>query len=77
MPKKSTDIAKLSNAFSTGSGGANFERHVQAIFVLSLIIDGFTPIIDVPVKQLDFQAKHQGYDVDDLIVVGSNSVRQI
>ena len=77
MPKKSTDIAKLSNAFSTGSGGANFERHVQAIFVLSLIIDGFTPIIDVPVKRLDFQAKHQGYDVDDLLVVGSNPVRQV
>lgn len=67
---KST-IAQLSNAFSTGNGGGNFERRVQAVFALALLIDGFSPIIDTPVKELHFQAKHLGYDVDDLVVIPS------
>lgn len=66
-------IAKLSNAFSTGNGGGNFERRVQAVFALALIIDGFSPIIDTPVKELHFQAKHLGYDIDDLVVTPSAS----
>ena len=73
--KKDYDVAKLSNSFSTGSGGANFERRVQAVFLLALLVDGFSPIIDAPIKQLEFQAKHLGIDVDDLVVVSSDGAK--
>lgn len=75
MPRKATDIAKLSNAFSTGGGGGEFERRVQAVFALALFVDGFSPIIDLPVQKLEFQAKHLDYDVDDLVVTGSDGYR--
>jgi len=75
MDNKKYNVTKLSNAFSTGSGGANFERHIQAIFVLALLVDGFSPIIDAPIERLEFQAKHLGYDVDDLVVVSSNGTQ--
>lgn len=62
------NIPKLSNSFSTGSGGGNFERYVQAVFLLALLVDGFSPILERPITQLDFQGKYLGYDTDDLIV---------
>ncbi len=70
MAKNPTNITKLSNPFSTGGGGVQFERRVQAVFALALLVDGFAPIIDLPVQKLEFQAKHLGYDIDDLVVTG-------
>ena len=62
-------ISKISNAFSTGSGGVNFEQQIQAMFLLSLLIDGFCPAMNEQTKKVHFQAKHVGYDVDDLVVI--------
>lgn len=62
-------IKKLSNSFSTGNGGGNFEQRIQALFLLSLLIDGFCPAMNQKTKCIYFQAKHNGYDVDDLVVV--------
>lgn len=76
MAKSANEIARLSNAFSTGSGGANFERHVQAVFALTLLIDGFSPIMNIPIQRLDFQAKYLGYDVDDLVVTASKAGKE-
>ena len=59
-------VSKISNAFSTGGGGTNFEQQVQAMFLLSLLIDGFCPAMNEQTKRVCFQAKHLGYDVDDL-----------
>ena len=61
-------VSKISNAFSTGGGGENFEHQVQAMFLLSLLIDGFCPAMNEQTKRVCFQAKHLGYDVDDLAV---------
>lgn len=61
-------ISKISNAFSTGGGGVNFEQQIQAMFLLSLLIDGFCPAMNERTKKVCFQAKHLGYDVDDLVV---------
>ena len=61
-------ISKISNAFSVGGGGVNFEQQVQAMFLLSLLVDGFCPAMNEPTKRVCFQAKHLGYDVDDLVV---------
>ena len=61
-------VGKISNAFSTGGGGVNFEQQVQAMFLLSLLVDGFCPAMNESTKRVCFQAKHLGYDVDDLVV---------
>lgn len=76
MAKSANEIARLSNAFSTGSGGANFERHVQAVFALTLLIDGFSPIMNIPIQRLDFQAKYLGYDIDDLVVTATKAGKE-
>ena len=62
------EIPQLSNSFSTGNGGGNFERYVQTVFLLLLLIGGFSPVINKKVVQLDFQGKHRGYNTDDLII---------
>ena len=61
-------ISKISNAFATGGGGVNFEQQIQAMFLLSLLVDGFCPAMNEPTKRVCFQAKHLGFDVDDLVV---------
>ena len=61
-------ISRISNAFSTGGGGVNFEQQIQAMFLLSLLVDGFCPAMKEQTKRVCFQAKHLGYDVDDLVV---------
>lgn len=68
------EVAKLSNSFSTGNGGGNFERYVQTVFLLTLLIDGFSPILEKQITQLDFQGKHLGYDTDDLIVTATGKM---
>lgn len=68
MAKNVGKVSKLSPAFMTGGGGENFERHVAAVFVLSLMIDGFSPVLDAPIKMVEFQAKKHGFDVDDIVV---------
>lgn len=61
-------ISKISNAFATGGGGVNFEQQIQAMFLLSLLVDGFCPAMNETTQRVCFQAKHLGYDVDDLAV---------
>ena len=66
MAKKS--VSKISNAFSTGGGGVHFENQIQAMFLLSLLIDGFCPAMNERTKRVCFQAKRLGFDVDDLVI---------
>lgn len=61
-------VSTISNAFSTGGGGVHFEEQIQAMFLLSLLIDGFCPAMGEQTKRVCFQAKHLGYDIDDLVV---------
>ena len=64
----SSQVAVLSNSFSTGGGGYDFEHRVQAAFLLGLLVDGFSPILNLRIVALDFQAKRLGYHMDDLVV---------
>lgn len=68
MAKQKNNIAKLSNSFSTGGGGDGFQRRIQAVFLLALLVDGFSPILNMPVERIAFQAQHLGYAVDDMVV---------
>ena len=61
-------VSKISNAFSTGGGGTNFEQQIQVMFLLSLLVDGFCPAMNELTKRVCFQAKHLGYNVDDLVI---------
>lgn len=70
-------ISKISNAFATGGGGVNFEQQIQAMFLLSLVIDGFCPAMDEPTTKVCFQAKHLDYDVDDLVVFTSRKQSEV
>ncbi|MDO9141284.1 MAG: hypothetical protein Q7U38_13290, partial [Methylobacter sp.] len=78
-----TNISKkLSNPFSTGGGGPHFEAHVQASFVVLMLTGGFAPCLPCwPISKIKLQAKHAGYDTDDLIVfaeqLGSDQKRKI
>lgn len=61
-------LPNLSNSFSTGGGGVQFEYCVQAMFLLTLVVDGFSPVLNKPVKCIVFQGKRMGYDIDDVII---------
>ena len=70
MTPINTKVALISNPFSTGGGGYYFERRVQAVFILSLLVEGFSPVLNCPIKEISFQTKRLGYDIDDLLVIG-------
>jgi hypothetical protein len=67
--KLSTKKKQLSNPFSTGSGGAHFEAHVQASFVALMLTGGYAPTMPCwPIAEVKLQGKVDGFDTDDLIV---------
>lgn len=72
MRKKSEMNSKakqLSNPFSTGGGGGNFETRVQASFVALMLTGGFAPCLPLwTITKIKLQGKYAGYDTDDLIV---------
>ncbi len=60
---------KLSNPFSTGSGGAFFEAHIQALYVTLMLTGGYAPLLPCwPITEVKLQGKIDGCDTDDLIV---------
>lgn len=64
---------KLSNSFSTGSGGAHFEAHIQSSFVALMLSGGYAPCLPCwPISEIKLQGKIDGFNVDDLIVFVKN-----
>jgi hypothetical protein len=64
---------QLSNPFSTGGGGPNFETRVQASFVTLMLSGGFSPCLPPwPIKKIKLQGRYTGYETDDLIVFVEN-----
>ena len=61
-------VSALSNPFSTGGGGVDFEHRVQAAFLLALLVENFSPLLNIPITSVRFQGKRQGNDIDDIIV---------
>lgn len=60
MPKQ------LSNPFSTGGGGTNYENHVHAYFVTLMLSHGSVPGLPPwPIVEINLQTKRFGYDIDD------------
>ena len=62
-------VAELSNPFSTGSGGSNFEGKVQGAFIASMILGGPCPCLPPGlIESIRLQSKQSGYDTDDALV---------
>lgn len=69
MTHSDSDGKEISNPFSTGGGGFQFESHVQASFAVLMLAGGFVPCLPIsPITKLKFQGKVDGYNTDDLIV---------
>ena len=63
-------IKNLSNPFSTGGGGINFEIRVQAAFVVLMLAKGFVPCF-LPyfyIKKIKLQGRYANFDTDDMII---------
>ncbi len=69
---------KLSNPFSTGGGGAHFEAHIQASFIILMLTGGYAPCFPLtPIKKVKLQGKVDGFDTDDLIVFVGNEAGRV
>lgn len=59
----------LTNSFSSGGGGHNFENSVQALFTVLLLTGGFAPCLSpIPIKRIILQGKRAGYETDDCVI---------
>lgn len=64
---------QISNPFSTGGGGHNFEVQVQASFVALMLAEGFAPCLPCrPIRKIKLQGRYAGYNTDDLIIFTAN-----
>ena len=64
---------QLSNPYSTGGGGVNFETRVQALFAVLMLTGGFAPCLPSwPIKKIKLQGKYAGYETDDFIAFVSD-----
>lgn len=68
-----TTVSALSNPFSTGGGGVDFEHRVQATFLLALLTEGLHPLLNSPITSVLFQAKSSGCDTDDIVLFSSSN----
>ena len=60
---------ELSNPFSAGGGGGQFEIKAQAAFLALMVLDGPCPCLPRgAIDSIKLQSKHAGYDVDDLLI---------
>lgn len=66
------DGKQLASPYLEGGGGYNFEHRVQAYFLLLMLAGGKDPVFDRHIVKLDFQARHHGYHIDDLVCYTDN-----
>ncbi len=67
-------MAKIANSFSTGSGGAHFEAHIQASFVALMLTGGYAPCLPCwPITEIKLQNRIRKYKTDDIIVIVENA----
>ncbi|MEQ8268300.1 MAG: hypothetical protein RH982_13985 [Parvibaculum sp.] len=64
---------ELSNPFSTGGGGPNFETRIQTSFAVLMLTNGVSPCLPHwPIEKIQLQGRHLGYETDDLVVYAKN-----
>lgn len=61
--------SNLSNPFSTGGGGTNFEVKVLSSFLVTMICDVACPCFpENQIESIRMQSKEAGFDTDDILV---------
>ena len=64
-------IKNLSNPYSTGGGGFNFEAHVQASFVVLMLTDGISPCLpNYSIQKIDIITKEQNFFLNHSVISG-------
>ncbi|RDD37677.1 putative TPR repeat-containing protein [Trichoplax sp. H2] len=72
-----SDSKKVSNPFSTGGGGYQFEQNVQAYFLAIFLMKGVFPIMErADCCKIELQARRHHIQTDDLVVYFSDSNQQ-
>lgn len=63
-------MAKNGSPFQKGGGGTNFEQSIQTAFLISLIIRGNAPSLEVAneITEVSLQTSNLGYQTDDLLI---------
>ena len=70
--------AEISNPFSTGGGGVNYEVNVQTYFVASMILGWKIMNLKADkVEKIKLQGRYAGYDTDDCIIFGDNGNKML
>src|SRR6266540_6526657 len=68
---------QLSNPFSTGGGGPNFETRVQAAFTTLMLTGRVSPCLPSwPITRLKLQGSYADFKTDDFIVFAKDSQSQ-
>ncbi|TWU43714.1 hypothetical protein Q31b_12430 [Novipirellula aureliae] len=74
VPRKNNLAKELSNPYSSGGGGVNFETRVQTSFVVLMLTGGCVPSLATdPITKIKLQAKANGYNTDDFVVFTKNT----
>lgn len=70
MSKKSSSApSQISNPFSVGDGGGDFENKIQSLFVVLMLAGGSAPgLPGSRIHKIRFQARHFGFETDDNVV---------
>lgn len=62
-------MGKAGSVFSMGSGGATYEHHIQAAYLLAMILKIEVPLAPKgEISEVAFQTTSRGYETDDLYV---------
>ena len=70
--------AEISNPFSTGGGGVNYEVNVQTYFIASMILGWKIMNLKADkVEKVKLQGRYSGYDTDDCIIFGDNGNKML
>ncbi len=63
-------MSKTGSVFSMGSGGATYEHHVQAAYLLAMMLQIEVPLVTKgKICEVAFQTTSRGYATDDLMVI--------
>jgi len=63
------DGKQISNPFSTGNGGSQFEIQVMSAFATLMLAGCYAPCLrPLPIRSIKLQGRHLGYQIDDFIV---------
>ncbi|MBP5436602.1 MAG: hypothetical protein J6Y30_01330 [Treponema sp.] len=69
MANQLRGLKQLASPISTSGKGVEFENDIQALFLLTMLVDGELPFLrNNEIESLLFQAKWKEHDTDDLVI---------